>query len=174
MLVKKHVLVGKLFTKQILSLVNGRIASNFLIPSKLQILTSLFDFQRIWKLLTLLPHLVPKLGIGRCPKLRPETRTQRWINLSGRLMYLQQQLLKVGRQLIRMHMGMIMACIWLSPKFVKELTLFLHGLALFAVVRDQVLSSWLVISRPATRSCRLWEFLNSYPSEDLMFSGCQD
>ena len=44
----------------------------------------------------------------------------------------------------------------------------------FAVVRDQVLSSWLVIFRPATRSCRLWEFLNSYPSEELTSLGCWD
>ena len=81
------------------------------------------------------------LHIGRCPQLRPETRTQRWINPSGRLMYLQQQLLKIGCLLSRAHIGMITSCLWLSPNFVDELTLFLHGLALFAVVRDQVLNS---------------------------------
>jgi hypothetical protein len=35
---------------------------------------------------------------------------------------------------------MITSCLWFSPKYVKDLTLFLHGLALFAVIRDQVLS----------------------------------
>jgi hypothetical protein len=74
------------------------------------------------------------------PNPDPETRTQRWINPSGRLMYLQQQLLKIGCRLSRAHVGMITSYIWLSPKYVKDLTLFLRGLALFAVVRDQVLS----------------------------------
>jgi hypothetical protein len=67
---------------------------------------------------------------------------------------------------------MIISCLWLSPKYVKDLTLFLRGLALFAVVRDQVLSFWLVIFRPATRRCRLWEYLHNYPFEDPTSPGC--
>jgi hypothetical protein len=114
------------------------------------------------------------LHIGRCPQPRPETRTRRWINLLWSLTYLQQQLLKIWCRLSRAHVGMITSHLWLSPKSVDELTLFLHGLALFAVVWDQVLSSWLVLFRPATRSCRLREHLNSYLFEDLIFPGCRD
>lgn len=44
----------------------------------------------------------------------------------------------------------------------------------FAVVKNQALSSSLVIFKPATRSCRLWEYLNSYPSKDLTSQGCWD
>ena len=71
------------------------------------------------------------LHIGRCPQPRPETRTRRWLNPSGRLIYLQLQLLKIGCRRSRVLVGMITSCLWLSPKSVKELTLFLRGLAPF-------------------------------------------
>lgn len=110
--------------------------------------------------------------MGRCPQLRLETRTRRWLNPSGRLIYLQLQLLKIGCRRSRVLVGMITSCLWLSPKSVKELTFFLRGLALFAVIWDQVLSSWLVIFRPATRSWRFREYLNNYLFEDLTSPGC--
>jgi hypothetical protein len=89
--------------KQIVSLV-GSIASTPLIYSKL-LNSYLSALLKCLKILTLLSHPLQTHMVRRCPQLRPETQTQRWINPSGRLVYLQRQLLKIGCRLSRAHKG---------------------------------------------------------------------